>query len=138
MTAKRKMNLILISFGIGAIVVIVCTLGIIMQNLLGNSIELNVKSDLKGFTNTQNAYNYAFSMSNNQMLSTVETHFEINGGLQITDETMTIGSSETKIWRMGNEMINFSARLVSFSPFEFSGLKLMRMPLIIASGPAAT
>ena len=112
MTAKRKMNLILISFGIGAIVVIVGTLGFIMQNLLGNSIEQNVKSDLKGFTNTQNAYNYAFSMSNNQMLSTVETHFEINGGLQITDETMTIGSSETKIWRMGNEMINLNNDLI--------------------------
>ena len=81
MTAKRKMNLILITFGIGAIIVMVVTLGFIMQTLLGNSIEQNVKSDLKGFTDKQNAYNYAFSLSNNQMLSTAETHFEIKGGL---------------------------------------------------------
>ncbi|MBR4325043.1 MAG: Cache 3/Cache 2 fusion domain-containing protein [Bacteroidales bacterium] len=112
MTAKRKMNLILITFGIGAIIVMVVTLGFIMQNLLGNSIEQNVKSDLKGFTDKQNAYNYAFSLSNNQMLSTVETHFEIKGGLQITDETMTIGSTETKVWRIGDEIINLNNDLI--------------------------
>lgn len=112
MTAKRKMNLILITFGIGAIIVMVVTLGFIMQTLLGNSIEQNVKSDLKGFTDKQNAYNYAFSLSNNQMLSTVETHFEIKGGLQITDETMTIGSTETKVWRIGDEIINLNNDLI--------------------------
>jgi len=112
MTAKRKMNLILISFGIGAIIVIVCTLGFIMQNLLGNSIEQNVKSDLTGFTNTQNAYNYAFSTNNDQLLNTVENYFELQGGLEITGETMTIGSSETSVWRIGGEMLNLYNELI--------------------------
>ena len=120
MTAKRKMNILLISFGIGAMIVIVFTLGFIMKNLLGNSIEQNVRSDLQGFTDTQNAYNYAFSKSNDQMISTVEIHFEELGGLNISEATMQVGDKDVKVWKAGNTVINLNNRmaeqLVSAAP----------------------
>ena len=106
MTAKGKMNLLLIVFGVVAILVVTITLGFIMKNMLGNSIEQNVRSDLKGFTEKQNAYNYAFSKINEQLLNTVEIHFKVRGGLTVTDQIQPLGNIQTKIWKFGNHMLN--------------------------------
>lgn len=106
MTAKGKMNLLLGIFGLVAMVIISLTLGFIMQNLLGKSIEQNVRSDLKGFTGKQNAYNYAFDKINEQMLNTLEIHFQLRGGLSITDEVQHIGNFDTKVWKFGNNVVN--------------------------------
>ena len=106
MTAKGKMNLLLIVFGVVAICVVTFTLGFIMKNMLGDSIEQNVRSDLKGFTEKQNAYNYAFSKINEQLLNTVEIHFKVRGGLTVTDQTQTLGNIQTKIWKFGNNVLN--------------------------------
>ncbi|MBO4373050.1 MAG: Cache 3/Cache 2 fusion domain-containing protein [Bacteroidales bacterium] len=106
MTAKGKMNLLLGIFGLVALLIITITLGFIMKNLLGNSIEQNVRSDLKGFTDKQNAYNYAFSKINEQIVNTVEIHFKIRGGLHITDQTQRIGNTEVKVWKFGDNVLN--------------------------------
>ena len=77
LTAKAKMNILLILFGVIAIVVVLGVLGYAMKYILGKSIEDNVRSDLRGFTDKQNAYNYAFSKINEQIVNTVEIHFKI-------------------------------------------------------------
>ncbi|MBO4373342.1 MAG: Cache 3/Cache 2 fusion domain-containing protein, partial [Bacteroidales bacterium] len=106
MTAKGKMNLLLIVFGVVAICVVTFTLGFIMKNMLGDSIEQNVRSDLKGFTEKQTAYNYAFSKINEQLLNTVEIHFKVRGGLTVTDQIQPLGNIQTKIWKFGNHVLN--------------------------------
>ncbi|MBP5503711.1 MAG: Cache 3/Cache 2 fusion domain-containing protein [Bacteroidales bacterium] len=113
MTAKGKMNLLLGIFGVVAILIITVTLGFIMKNLLGNSIEQNVRSDLKGFTDKQNAYNYAFSKINEQIVNTVEIHFKIRGGLHITDQTQRIGNTDVKIWKFGDNVLNQNNELLT-------------------------
>ncbi len=113
MTAKGKMNMLLIVFGLVAILVVTFTLGLIMKKMLGSSIEQNVRSDLEGFTNTQNAYNYAFSLSNDHMLNFMSVYFESLGGIKISDETMRLGRFDTKIWKYGNNIINGNNELVA-------------------------
>ena len=113
MTAKGKMNLLLVVFGFVAILVVTFTLGFIMKKMLGSSIEQNVRSDLEGFTNTQNAYNYAFSLSNDHMLNFMSVYFETLGGIKITDETMRMGRFDTKVWKYGHNIINGNNELVA-------------------------
>ena len=112
MTAKGKMNLLLIVFGVVAILVVTFTLGFIMKNMLGNSIEQNVRSDLKGFTEKQNAYNYAFSKINEQLLNTVEIHFKVRGGLTVTDQIQPLGNIQTKVWKFGSNVLNQNNELL--------------------------
>ena len=106
------MNLLLILFGIGAIFVITFTLGFIMKNMLGNSIEQNVRSNLKGFTEKQNAYNYAFLKINEQMLNTTEIHFKVRGGLAVTDQVQTIANTNVKVWKFGDVVVNQNNQLL--------------------------
>ena len=106
LTAKTKMNTLLIVFGTIAMIVVVLTLRFVTKNILGQSIESNVISDLKGFTNTQNAYNFAYLKSCTQIISTIEDYFELCGGINITDETEQAGTHETKIWKLGNKVFN--------------------------------
>ncbi len=113
LTAKAKMNLLLILFGIIAIFVVLGVLGYAMKHILGKSIEDNVKSDLRGFTDKQNAYNYAFSMSNDQIINTVENYFKMNGGINVTNQTMKIGQYDTKVWKFGNEVLNLNNDLIA-------------------------
>ena len=106
LTAKTKMNTLLIVFGSIALIVVIITLRFVTKTLLGQSIESNVMSDLKGFTNTQNAYNFAYSKSCNQIISTVEDYFDMCGGINITDEIEQSGNYQTKIWKLGDNIFN--------------------------------
>ena len=125
LTAKAKMNILLILFGVIAIVVVLGVLGYAMKYILGKSIEDNVRSDLRGFTDKQNAYNYAFSKINEQIVNTVEIHFKIRGGLHITDQTQRIGNTDVKVWKFGDNVLNNNNELLvqlaeAAAPNQFS------------------
>ncbi|MBO7440851.1 MAG: hypothetical protein J6U21_14360, partial [Bacteroidales bacterium] len=83
MTTRTRMNVMLVFFGVLAIIFMVISLGIVVKNYLGKSIEENVKSDVRGFVNTQDAYNFAYDKSCRQLLTTVDEFFTLHGGLDV-------------------------------------------------------
>jgi methyl-accepting chemotaxis protein len=97
MTARKKMLILLLIYGSIAVIVAAFTLNYVIKNMYGKSVEQNVMSDLRGFVDRQNAYNYAFDLSNKQALATFEQFCKINGGLEI---------SEDGTWRVGSFTIS--------------------------------
>ena len=89
----------------------VVSLGLVIRNYLGKSIEENVKSDVRGFVNTQDAYNFAYDKSCRQLLSTVDEFFAINGGLDVDGGPTTTGTHTVNTWTAGNIVINDNNQL---------------------------
>ena len=106
MTTRTRMNIMLVFFGVMAMIFMVVSLGLVVRNYLGKSIEENVKSDVRGFVNTQDAYNFAFDKSNRQLLSTIDSYFELNGGLDVNGAATTSGSHATTTWTAGEITVN--------------------------------
>ena len=105
------MNIMLIVLGAMAMIFMVVSLGLVIRNYLGKSIEENVKSDVRGFVNTQDAYNFAYDKSCRQLLSTVDEFFAINGGLDVNGGTTTTGTHTVNTWTAGNIVINDNNQL---------------------------
>ena len=80
-SAKRKMNTILITFGVGAILIMVISFGIIIKNQLGASIEQNVISDLKGSTDKLDTHNAGCDERNKQLITSTEIYLNSHGGI---------------------------------------------------------
>ena len=111
MTTRARMNIMLIVLGAMAMIFMVVSLGLVIRNYLGKSIEENVKSDVRGFVNTQDAYNFAYDKSCRQLLSTVDEFFAINGGLDVNGGTTTTGTHTVNTWTAGNIVINDNNQL---------------------------
>lgn len=94
MSTRARMNTMLVFFGVMAMIFMVVSLGLVVRNYLGKSIEENVKSDVKGFVNTQDAYNFAFDKSCRQMLSSIDSYLDLNGGLDINGAATTMGGHQ--------------------------------------------
>ena len=106
MSTRARMNIMLVFFGVLAIIFMVISLGIVVKNYLGKSIEENVKSDVRGFVNTQDAYNFAYDKSCRQLLTTVDEFFTLHGGLDVEGAETTSGSHPVRTWTAGDVVIN--------------------------------
>ena len=106
MSTRARMNTMLVFFGIMAMIFMVVSLGLVVRNYLGKSIEENVKSDVKGFVNTQDAYNFAFDKSCRQMLSSIDSYLDLNGGLDINGAATTMGGHQVSTWKAGDVVVN--------------------------------
>ena len=106
MSTRARMNIMLVFFGVLAIIFMVISLGIVVKNYLGKSIEENVKSDVRGFVNTQDAYNFAYDKSCRQLLTTVDEFITLHGGLDVEGAETTSGSHPVRTWTAGDVVIN--------------------------------
>ena len=106
MTTRARLNIMLVFFGVMAVIFLVISLGFVVKNYLGKSIEENVKSDIRGFANTQDAYNFAFDKSCRQLLNTVDSYFEMHGGLNIDGAETTTGGHAVRTWTAGDVVVN--------------------------------
>lgn len=111
MTTRTRMNVMLVFFGVIAIIFMVISLGIVVKNYLGKSIEENVKSDVRGFVNTQDAYNFAYDKSCRQLLTTVDEFFTLHGGLDVNGAETTSGTHPVKTWTAGDVVVNDNNQL---------------------------
>ena len=114
MTTRARLNVMLVFFGVMAIIILVVSLGFVVKNYLGKSIEENVKSDIKGFANTQDAYNFAFDKSCRQLLSTVDSYFDLHGGLDINGAEVSMGGHMVRTWTAGDVTINDNNQMAEY------------------------
>lgn len=108
-SARRKMNVMLISFGIAAVVIMTLSFGIIIEQYLGDSIEQNVKSDLRGSVDKLDTHNAGCDARNKQLISSAEIYFGSHGGISITDETAPDG---LPLWKVGDDILNGNNSLI--------------------------
>gem|GEM_PF-1130758 len=105
-TAKGRLNSMLITFGIAAICIIVYAFGSIIRTQLGQSIEQNIISDLRGSTDKLDTHNAGCDYRNRQLIGSTEHFLKSLGGIIITGNDAQSGSQTVKIWTCGGEPLN--------------------------------
>ena len=105
-TAKGRMNVMLLIFGIAAILIIVCSFGYVLKNHLGESIEQNVISDLRGSTDKLDTHNAGCDYRNKQLIGSTEHYLKTLGGIIITDAVSQAGVQTVKVWTCGGNPLN--------------------------------
>ncbi|MCQ2975987.1 MAG: methyl-accepting chemotaxis protein [Bacteroidales bacterium] len=102
---KAKMTIILVIFGITAIIVSSIIINTAFKNSTGKYIQANVASDLKGLTNTLNEHNISFNKCNILLINSAETFFKLNGNITEQKQTIKVNSFEVPIWNVNNYTI---------------------------------
>ena len=112
-SAKRKMNTILITFGVGAILIMVISFGIIIKNQLGASIEQNVISDLKGSTDKLDTHNAGCDERNKQLITSTEIYLNSHGGIFLTGEDFIFPNGQnSELWTVEGKDLNSNNALI--------------------------
>ena len=112
-SAKQKMNTILITFGVVAILIMVISFSIIIRQQLGASIEQNVKSDLKGSTDKLDTHNAGCDERNKQLIASTEIFLNSHGGIVFTGENFTFPNGQaSELWTVNGENLNSDNALI--------------------------